>query len=108
TGLRSATLGKLAQGIALLQKSETAEVEEGFQPGRGGSSTMPQKRNPIACEAIIGIARVVRQDVALAVDAMSPDHERATGPWHAEWEVLPEICILSHGALAQTIGLLRN
>src|SRR5439155_13543704 len=82
--------------------------EEGFEPGRGGSSTMPQKRNPISCEAIIGIAKIMRQDVALALDCMMPDHERATGPWHAEWEALPEICILAHAALAHTLGLLRN
>ena len=107
-GLLTATLGKIAQEVALLQKTEIAELEEGFQPGRGGSSTMPQKRNPIACEAIIGIARVVKQDVALALDFMNPDHERATGPWHAEWEVLPEICVLSHGALTQALWLARN
>jgi 3-carboxy-cis,cis-muconate cycloisomerase len=69
---------------------------------------MPQKRNPIGCEAIIGIARIVRQDVALALDVMNPDHERATGPWHAEWEVLPELCVLTHGALAHSLELLRN
>jgi 3-carboxy-cis,cis-muconate cycloisomerase len=107
-GLLVSTLAKIAQEIALLQKSETGEVEEGFEPGRGGSSTMPQKRNPISCEAIIGIAKIVRQDVALALDFMTPDHERATGPWHAEWEALPEICILAHGAMAHTLGLLRN
>jgi 3-carboxy-cis,cis-muconate cycloisomerase len=102
-GLLAGTLGKIAQEIALLQKSETGEVEEGFEPGRGGSSTMPQKRNPISCEAIIGIAKIVRQDVALALDFMTPDHERATGPWHAEWEALPETCILANAALAHTL-----
>ena len=107
-GLLVGTLGKIAQEVALLQKTETAELEEGYQPGRGGSSTMPQKRNPIACEAIIGIAKIVRQDVALALDVMAPDHERATGPWHAEWEVVPELFVLSHGALSHSIGLLEN
>jgi 3-carboxy-cis,cis-muconate cycloisomerase len=107
-GLLCGTLGKIGQEIALLQKTETAEVEEGFQPGRGGSSTMPQKRNPIGCEALIGIASIVRQDVALALDAMSPDHERATGPWHAEWEVLPEVCVLAHAALRHSLDLFAN
>jgi 3-carboxy-cis,cis-muconate cycloisomerase len=107
-GLLTSTLGKIAQEVALLQKTELGEVEEGFEPGRGGSSTMPQKRNPIACEAIVGIARIVKQDVALALDCMNPDHERATGPWHAEWEVLPEICVLAHGAATQANWLLRH
>jgi 3-carboxy-cis,cis-muconate cycloisomerase len=107
-GLLSGTLSRIAQEIALLQKTETAEVEEGFEPGRGGSSTMPQKRNPISCEVIVGIGKIVRQDVALVLDTMTPDHERATGPWHAEWEVLPEICVLTHAALAQALSLLEN
>ena len=105
-GLVSATLAKLAQEIALLQRTEIGEVEEGYVAGRGGSSTMPQKRNPIASEAIIGASRLVRQLVPTMLDAMLHDNERATGPWHAEWLALPEATILTHGIVVTTRQLL--
>jgi 3-carboxy-cis,cis-muconate cycloisomerase len=98
--LISATLAKL--------RTEIAELEEGYLPGRGGSSTMPQKRNPIASEAIIGASRVVRQLVPVMLDAMQHDGERATGPWHAEWLALPEAAILTHGQLARARELLEG
>ena len=101
-GLISATLAKLAQEVALLQRTEIAELEEGYVPGRGGSSTMPQKRNPIASEAIIGAARQLRQLVPAMLDAMLHDNERATGPWHGEWLALPEACVLAHGIVLRT------
>lgn len=107
-GLIGATLAKLAQEIALLQRTEIAEVEEGYAPGRGGSSTMPQKRNPIACEAIIGASRQVRQLVPVMLDAMLHDGERATGPWHAEWLALPEAAVLTHGIVVTARDLLAG
>ncbi len=105
-GLLSATLAKLAQEVALLQRTEIAEVEEGYVPGRGGSSTMPQKRNPITSEAIIGASRLVRQMVPAMLDAMLHDNERATGPWHTEWLALPEAAVLTHGIVARARELL--
>ena len=105
-GLVSATLAKLAQEVALLQRTELAELEEGYVPGRGGSSTMPQKRNPIASEAVIGASRQVRQLVPAMLDAMLHDNERATGPWHGEWLALPEACVLTHGIVIQTLEIL--
>jgi 3-carboxy-cis,cis-muconate cycloisomerase len=102
------TLAKIAQEIALLQTTEVAEVEEGYVTGRGGSSTMPQKRNPITCEALMAIGTVVAQDAALMFAAMRPDHERATGPWHLEWGALPDACILTGGALHYAVDLLRD
>jgi 3-carboxy-cis,cis-muconate cycloisomerase len=107
-GLLAGTLGKLAQEVALLQKDETAEVEEGFEPGRGGSSTMPQKRNPIACEAMIDITKLVRGRVPLALEDMVQDHERKTGRYHLEWGVLPEMCVLIHAALAHARNIFRG
>jgi len=107
-GMITATLGKLAQEVALLQRTEVGEVEEPYVHGKGASSTMPQKRNPIVSEALIAIARIARQDVALALDAMGHDHERATGPWHVEWEYLPELCVLAAGALRQALDLFRG
>jgi 3-carboxy-cis,cis-muconate cycloisomerase len=60
---------------------------------------MPQKRNPIACELILAAAKNLRQLVPVMLDAMVADHERATGPWHAEWVALPQMLALTAGAL---------
>jgi 3-carboxy-cis,cis-muconate cycloisomerase len=83
-------------------QTEVEEVYEPFHEGRGSSSTMPQKRNPISSVYITACTSVVRQHVAALLDAMVEDHERATGPWEIEWIVLPEIFVLSAAALAQT------
>jgi 3-carboxy-cis,cis-muconate cycloisomerase len=106
--LIAGSLGKIATDIMLMMQSELGEVFEPFVPGRGASSTMPQKRNPIACEFILGIAKAVRQHHATMLDAMLADHERATGPWHAEWLALPEAFVLTAGALAQARALLAG
>ena len=100
-GLVSGTLSKIATDIMLMMATETGEAFEPFVPGRGGSSTMPQKRNPISCELILGAGKVVRQQVATVMDAMAADFERATGPWHAEWIAVPEAFVLFAGALHQ-------
>ena len=100
-GLVTASLAKIATDVMLMMQTEIAEVFEPFVKGRGGSSTMPQKRNPISCELIIAISKTVRQHAGLMLDAMLADHERATGPWHLEWVAVPESFIASAGALAQ-------
>src|SRR2546423_13061500 len=100
-GLVTGTLGKLAMDVKLMMQTEVAEVYEPFAHGRGSSSTMPQKRNPISCLYIHACAGVVRQHVAALLDAMVADHERSTGPWEIEWSVLPEIFVLTAGALNQ-------
>ena len=100
-GLVTGSLAKIATDVMLMMATETQEAAEPFVPGRGGSSTMPQKRNPISCELILAAGRLVRQHAALALDAMVADFERATGPWHVEWAILPEAFILTAGALAQ-------
>jgi len=100
-GLVTGTLGKLATDIKLMMQTEVAEAYEPFAEGRGSSSTMPQKRNPISCAYIHACVSVVRQNVAALLDAMMEDHERSTGPWEIEWISLPEIFCLSAGALAQ-------
>src|SRR4029079_15293188 len=76
--------------------------------GRGSSSTMPQKRNPISCEMILATAKVVRQQAGLMLDAMAADHERATGPWHLEWVAIPEAFIATAGALNQARFMLEG
>jgi 3-carboxy-cis,cis-muconate cycloisomerase len=107
-GLLTGSLGKIATDVALLMQTEVGEVAEPHQPGRGGSSTMPQKRNPIASELILAAATNVRQLVPVMLDAMLHDHERATGPWHAEWLALPQAFALTAGALHHTRALLEG
>ena len=101
-GLVTGICGKIAFDVKLMMQTEVEEVYEPFHEGRGSSSTMPQKRNPISCVYITAQTAVVRQHVAALLDAMVEDHERSTGPWEIEWIVLPEIFVLSAGALAQT------
>lgn len=100
-GLVTGSLGKIATDVMLLMQTEVAEAFEPFATGRGSSSTMPQKRNPISCELIVALARAVRSNVGLMLDAMLADLERATGPWHLEWIALPECFIGTSGALKQ-------
>jgi 3-carboxy-cis,cis-muconate cycloisomerase len=107
-GLLTGSLGKIATDVALLMQTEVGEVAEPHTEGRGGSSTMPQKRNPIACEFILAAAKNVRQLVPVMLDAMLQDHERATGPWHAEWLALPQAFALSAGALHHARALLEG
>src|ERR1700722_5711606 len=107
-GLLAGTCAKIAFDVKLLMQTEVEEVFEPFHQGRGSSSTMPQKRNPIASVYITALNSVVRQHVAALLDAMVEDHERATGPWEIEWIVLPEIFCLTAGVLAQTRFLLEG
>jgi 3-carboxy-cis,cis-muconate cycloisomerase len=100
-GLVTGSLAKIATDVMLMMQTEIGEAFEPFVKGRGGSSTMPQKRNPISCELILAIAKTVRQHAGLMLDAMLADHERATGPWHLEWVAVPESFIATAGALAQ-------
>jgi 3-carboxy-cis,cis-muconate cycloisomerase len=101
TGLVTGSLAKIATDVMLMMATELGEAFEPFEHGRGGSSTMPQKRNPISSELIVACAKLVRQHCALMLDAMVQDFERATGPWHAEWIALPESFIATAGALRQ-------
>ena len=107
-GVLTGSLGKIATDIMLLMQTEVDEVREPYLPGRGGSSTMPQKRNPIACEFVLAAARNVRQLVPVMLEAMLADHERATGPWHAEWVALPQAFVLSAAALHHTRAILEG
>jgi 3-carboxy-cis,cis-muconate cycloisomerase len=99
--LVTGSLGKIALDIMLMASTEYAEVYEPFVKGRGASSTMPQKRNPISSEIMLACAKGVRQHAGLMLDAMVQDFERATGPWHAEWIAIPESFLLTASALAQ-------
>jgi 3-carboxy-cis,cis-muconate cycloisomerase len=101
-GLVTGSCGKIALDVKLLMQTEVEEVYEPFHSGRGSSSTMPQKRNPISSVYITAQAGLAKQLVAALLEAQVEDHERGTGPWEIEWIVLPEIFMLAAGALAQT------
>ncbi|HTJ26838.1 MAG TPA: 3-carboxy-cis,cis-muconate cycloisomerase [Candidatus Limnocylindria bacterium] len=100
-GMICGSLAKFATDVVLLMQTEVGELAEPHAPGRGGSSTMPQKRNPIASEYVLAAARGVHALVPLLLGAMAGDHERATGPWQAEEIALPQIFVLSSAACAQ-------
>ena len=100
------SLGKIAVDIMLMMTNELGEAFEPFVKGRGASSTMPQKRNPISCELMWAASKTVRQHAGLALDAMLQDFERATGPWHIEWSAVPEAFVLTAGSLRQARFLL--
>jgi len=106
--LIAGSLAKIATDIMLMMQTEVAEAFEPFEEGRGSSSTMPQKRNPIACELIIAAAGIVRQHAGLMFAAMPADHERATGPWHLEWMALPEAFLATGAALKHARGMLAG
>lgn len=108
-GLVTGSLVKIATDVKIMAATEVAEVQEpDGGGGRGASSTMPQKRNPISCAYITACASVVRQHTASLLHAMDADFERATGTWEIEWIVLPEIFCYTAGALAQAKTLLSG
>jgi 3-carboxy-cis,cis-muconate cycloisomerase len=96
-----ATCAKAANEVIQLQRTEIAEVEEPCTEESVGSSTMPQKRNPMMSESVVALGRILRQHAALAIDCMVQTHERDMSAWQAEWEFVPEATILLSGALAQ-------
>jgi 3-carboxy-cis,cis-muconate cycloisomerase len=104
-GILVGNLGKIAKDISLLMQTEIGEVFEPAGTGKGGSSTMPHKRNPVGCVAILAAAQRAPGLVSTLMQAMPQDHERATGLWHAEWLPLAELCKITAGALQQTIIL---
>jgi 3-carboxy-cis,cis-muconate cycloisomerase len=108
-GILCGLLDKIATDFKVMMMTELNEVQEpAGGGGRGASSTMPQKRNPISCAYITACSSVVRQHTASLLSAMNADFERATGAWEIEWLVLPEMFCLSAGALAQAKYLLSG
>lgn len=107
-GMLVGTLGKVARDVSLLMQTEVAEVFEPAEKGRGGSSTMPHKRNPVACAVVLSAATRVPGLVATLLTAMVQEHERGLGNWQAEWETLPEIFRLTAAALDRTLEIARG
>jgi len=107
-GLVSGTLGKIARDWSLLAQTEIAETFEPDAHGRGGSSTMPHKRNPVSCAAVLASALRVPSLVATMLHAMVQENERGLGGWQAEWDTLPEIFLLTAGALSQIVFIMES
>jgi 3-carboxy-cis,cis-muconate cycloisomerase len=100
-GMLVGTLGKMARDISLHMQTDVGEVAEPAAEGRGGSSTMPHKRNPVGCAAVLTAAMRVPALVSTMLSGMVQEHERALGGWQAEWDTLPDIVQLTAGALQQ-------
>ena len=106
--LVGSSLGKIAYDIMLMMQTETQEVSEPFLHGRGSSSTMPQKRNPISSEVILACSKILRGYHSSMLDAMVLDHERATGQWHVEWNSIPNAFIIASASLNSAKFLLEG
>ena len=104
-GILSGSISKIAKDISLMMQTEIAEIFESSEEGKGGSSTMPHKRNPVSCIAILANAQRIPNLVATMLSCMTQDHERATGQWHAEWETFSQIIQLTGGTLHQAVKL---
>ncbi len=103
--LLGGSLAKIADDVMLMSATEFGEAGEPFAVGRGASSTMPQKRNPISCGLVIAAARALRQHAGLALDAMVSSFERTASAWHLEWIAVPEAFGYAAGALNQSVFL---
>jgi 3-carboxy-cis,cis-muconate cycloisomerase len=104
--LLTGTLGKIARDVSLMSQSEIAEVREPAEPGRGRSSTMPQKRNPVGCASVLAASVRVPALASTMLSAMVQEHERSLGGWQAEWETLPQLCLLAFDALLRMTEVL--
>ncbi len=107
-GILSGNIGKVAKDISLLMQTEVGEVFEGAEEGKGGSSSMPQKRNPTTCVAILANAKRTPHLVASLLSVIPQEHERAVGGWHAEWEPLYDLMRLTAGSLEKSVGLIET
>ncbi len=104
----STTLGKFAGDFALQMQTEVAEVAEPTAEGKGGSSTMPHKRNPVTCAAILSTVTRIPGLMAMLYTAQLQQHERALGGWQAEWQTLPELATLTGGVLHNSLVLVEG
>ena len=107
-GILSGSLGKIAKDISLLMQTEIGEVFEGAAEGKGSSSTMPHKRNPVGCALIISNTARTPGLVATMLSIMPQEHERSAGLWHAEWETLTQLMNLTAGSLEKSVDLIIN
>jgi 3-carboxy-cis,cis-muconate cycloisomerase len=101
----SGSCGKIARDVQLMMQTDVAEAFEPSGEGRGGSSTMPHKRNPVASASALAAATLAPNLAATIFAAQVGDHERSAGPWHAEWPTLPTLLLVTSGALAAMVDI---
>lgn len=99
------TCGKIARDVSLLMQTDVGEAFEPAGAGRGGSSTMPHKRNPVAAASALAAATMAPNLAATIFAAQVQEHERSAGPWHAEWPTLPTLMLVTSGALNAIVDI---
>ncbi len=107
-GILNGSLGKLGNDMILLMQTEVGEVREGAADGKGGSSSMPHKRNPVSSTFMVAIAHRTPALVASMLAAMVQPHERAAGAWHSEWPVMRDLVRLTAANLHHANELIRT
>jgi 3-carboxy-cis,cis-muconate cycloisomerase len=107
-GIVIGAAGKIARDVSLLSQTEVGEAFEPSAPGRGGSSTLPHKRNPVGCSQILTAATLAPGLVATLLAGMVQEHERALSGWQAEWVALPQLFLLASGAVTRLAELAKG
>ncbi|HXZ03997.1 MAG TPA: lyase family protein, partial [Ktedonobacteraceae bacterium] len=107
-GVLAGAMAKIASDVALLSQTEIGEVSEGTGQGKGGSSAMPQKHNPVDATFAMAAARLAIGEVPVLLSAMTQEHERGAGGWQAEWEALPNLFRYTSGAVEHVREMLRD
>jgi 3-carboxy-cis,cis-muconate cycloisomerase len=107
-GLVCGALGKVGRDLSLLAQTEIGEVSAQHEPGRGGSSSMPHKQNPVRAVRLVAAATRAPGLVSTMLSAMPQEHERAAGGWQAEWETLPALIELTIDAARTAADALEH
>ncbi|MNK16684.1 3-carboxy-cis,cis-muconate cycloisomerase [compost metagenome] len=107
-GMATGACAKMARDMSLLAQTEVGEVAEASGKGKGGSSTMPHKRNPVGCASVLSAGLRAPHLVATLFSCMVQEHERALGGWQAEWDALPELAVITGGAVATTADIMAG
>ena len=107
-GVVAGAMTKIASDVTLLAQTEVGEASEGTMPGKGGSSAMPQKHNPVDAAFAIASARLAIGEVSVILSAMTQEHERAVGGWQAEWVALPNLFRYTSGAVEHVRGMISG
>src|SRR5438128_3646456 len=102
------TCGKIARDVSLMMQTDVGEAFEPAGEGRGGSSTMPHKRNPVAAASALGAATMAPNLAATIFTSQVQDHERSAGPWHAEWPTLPALLLVTSGAGEAVVDIAKG
>ena len=107
-GVAAGVAGKVALDVVLMAQTEVGEVSERTAAGRGGSSALPQKHNPVDAIEILAAVRGINAQIGIVLGAMAQEHERAAGAWQAEWPAFAETLRLAGGAVSRLASLLAG